>query len=437
MSESLGRATQAKPAPAPRPVHRRRETCRACGGRQLEPVLALGPQPLANAFLQDPADAVRERHFPLDVVICTGCGLVQLVDVIDPEVLFGHYLYVTGTSETIAAHNVAYASRVIELLGLTARHRVVEIASNDGSLLSCFKQRGVGTLGVEPARNIAQLARERGIDTVNAFFNSETARALRAEHGPAAAVIANNVLAHVDDPSDFLLGCRELLDEGGLAIIEVPYAGDMLERREFDTIYHEHLCYFALAPLSTLAAGVGMRIVRVERVPVHGGSIRVYFGAGAGDASDVSAMIAAERASGLTTEAGWRAFGDAAKHIATTLHAVLADLRDRGHSLAGYGAPAKGNTLLNFAGIGPELVPFLVDRNPLKVGRWTPGTHISVRPVETLAQLQPDYVLILAWNFADEIMRQQSAHTARGGGWILPIPEPRVLAPSASRTAPS
>lgn len=419
---------------APRPsgttvaeVHRRRDTCRACGSRRLELVLALGPQPLANAFLASEEEFAGEARYPLDLVVCADCALVQIVDVIDPKVLFAHYLYVTGTSETIALHNRRYAERVRSLLGLESRDLVVEIASNDGSLLGCFRDLGVRTLGVEPATNIAEVARAHGLETVNAFFDAELAADLRQSAGPARAVLANNVLAHVDDPGDFLRGCGTLIADDGLVVVEVPYAGEMLARLEYDTIYHEHLSYFAVAPLSRLASDAGLCVKRVEHVPVHGGSIRVYFGKGSEDAPSVREELASEVERSLASVTAWQQFGrDAHRHAATT-RALLERLAGAGKRLAAYGAPAKGNTLLNYCQIGTALLPFTVDRNPLKVGRFTPGMHLPVRPVEALDAERPDHVMVLAWNFAEEIMRQQAAHAARGGRWLVPIPEPRII----------
>jgi SAM-dependent methyltransferase len=408
-------------------IHHVRASCRACGGRALAPVLSLGPQPLANALPADPTEFAGERAFPLDLVFCEECALVQIVDVIDPTVLFDHYLYVTGTSETIARHNDQYAETVLGLLGGDpARAHIVEVASNDGSLLLRFAERGARVLGVEPARNIAALAEDRGIPTVTRFFDSVAADDLRAGFGPADAVIANNVLAHVDEPADFLRGCQALVSPHGYVVVEVPTAQDMLQRLEYDTIYHEHLSYFALAPLSRLAAQAGLRIARVDRVSVHGGSMRVYFQHGSGDAAEIGVPLAAERAAGVTTLAAWQSFA----RLAERNRVLLRDLIERevasGVRLAGYGAPAKGNTLLNFCRIGPDLVPFTVDRNPLKVGRYTPGMHLPVRNVDELEAFRPDLILLLAWNFADEVRQQQAAHSARGGRWIIPIPTPHV-----------
>ncbi len=413
-----------------RSVHRIRYQCRACGEERLSRFLVLGPQPLANANLRHPDEASEELRFPLDVYFCESCALVQLADVIDPEVLFRHYLYVTGTSETIAKHNVAYARTVVQLLSLTADDLVVEVASNDGSLLRCFQAEGVRTLGVEPATNIAAIARSHGIETVGDFFNGATGEALRASRGAARAVIGNNVLAHVDDTQDFLRGARALIDGDGLVITEVPYARTMLEHLEYDTVYHEHLCYFSVTSLKRLCEAVGLTLVRVDEVAVHGGSIRMYAGRREHyptPGADVLRMIEEETEIGLNSLARWQQFARDVAAQREALVAMLKKLRDEGKTVAGYGAPAKGNTLLNFCGIGTDLVPYTVDRSALKVGTFTPGSHIPVLPVETLIERQPDFVLILAWNFADEIMRQQQAYRDAGGRFIIPIPFPTIV----------
>ena len=391
--------------------------------------LSMGPTPLANAFLRSPDEFAGEARYPLDVTFCETCSLVQILDVIDPEVLFRDYIYVTGTSDTMAAHNTAYANALVDSLRLTANDLVVEAGSNDGSLLACFRGHGVRTLGVEPAGNIAALARERGIETLSRFFDAHTAQQARASHGPARAVLANNVLAHVDDPAGFLRGCRSLLAADGLVVIEVPYLGELLARLEYDTIYHEHLSYFSIAALLRVFEAAGLAVVRIDRVPVHGGSLRVYGAAGeerVTHADDVRAA-AAEQAAGLLNFPHYRRFaGEVASHR-RRLCALLEKLKAQGKTIAGYGAPAKGNTLLNYCGIGTDLVPYTVDKNPLKVGRFTPGMHLPVLSVSTLAERQPDYVLILAWNFAEEIVAQQQAYRERGGRFIVPLPEPRVV----------
>lgn len=413
-----------------RPVHHVRDQCRACGARALEKFLALGEVALANAFLASPAEIAAERRFPLEVYLCRECGLVQLADVIDPEVLFKNYLYVTGTSDTIAAHNKAYAAAVVELARLGPRDLVVEAASNDGSLLSCFQAHGVRVLGIEPATNIAARATAAGIPTLNRFFDAESAAALVAEHGPARVVIGNNVLAHVDDPVGFLAAARAAVDERGFVITEVPELAEFVARLEYDTVYHEHLSYFSVTALMRVYEEAGLRLARVESVPVHGGSVRAI-GRPAevqGEHADaVRALAQAERAAGLTSLARLVQFARAVEAQREALLALLRGLVESGQSLAGYGAPAKGNTLLEYCGIGPELLPYTVDKSPLKVGKLTPGSHIPVLPVETLLERQPDCVLILAWNFAEEIVRQQAEYARRGGKFIVPIPEPRIL----------
>jgi hypothetical protein len=341
-------------------------------------------------------------------------------------VLFRDYIYVTGTSETMAAHNVRYAETVAKLLALTANDLVVEAASNDGSLLKQFQETGVRTLGVEPARNLAQTARDQGVETVEWFFGSEAAARVRDSYGPAKAVIANNVLAHVDDTRDFLVGARHLLAENGFAIFEVPYLGELLGRLEYDTIYHEHLCYFSVMALRKLCEAAGLAIARVDRVSVHGGSLRIYAGLSREHDAAVSSWEQSERESGLDRLATYERFAAAVENHRRSLRDFLCDLRSRGRSLAAYGAPAKGNTLLNYCGIDATTIPFTVDRNERKIGLFTPGAHLPVRPVGALLEKRPDEVLILAWNFSQEIMRQQEAYRRQGGRFITPLPEPRV-----------
>ncbi len=412
------------------PVHRKRATCRACRNTSLRMFLSLGPMPLANSFLRSPDEFAEEPFYSLDVYFCQVCSLAQILDVIDPEVLFRHYIYLTGTSDTIAAHNIHYAHTLVDNLKLEANDLVIEVASNDGSLLKCFQRHGLRTLGIEPATNIAEQARSNGVATLNVFFNWTTARELRHSSGPAKIVIGNNVLAHVDEPLDFLRGCKELLDENGRVVIEVPYLRDFLERLEYDTIYHEHLCYFSVGALMHLCTKAGLSIVDIEHVPVHGGSLRIYAGLQErfkNHSDDVLEWEREERSAGLTEFARYERFAAKVERSRRALLDLLESLKEQGKQVAGYGAPAKGNTLLNYCGIDTSLVPYTVDKNPMKVGLYTPGMHIPVLPVSTLLERQPDYVLILAWNFADEIIRQQRAYRESGGRFIIPVPEAKVV----------
>lgn len=389
--------------------------------------LSLGPMPLANSFPRNPDEFDAEPRFPLDVYFCEDCSLVQLLDVIDASTLFRDYIYVTGTSATIAAHNKSYARTVVDLLRLSPQDLVVEVASNDGSLLRCFKEHGVRTLGIEPAENIATQARESGIETIDSFFTARLAAEVREKYGPAKAVIGNNVLAHVDHTQDFLRGCKALLAPDGLIMIEVPEIREMIDRFEYDTVYHEHLCYFSVTTLMRLSDAVGLSLARVDRVPVHGGSIRIYAGFAAAHSAEVLALVEEERQLGLRDFGRYQRFADDVRRNREAILEMLGSLKAQGKSLAGYGAPAKGNTLLNYCGIDTALLPFTVDKNAWKVGRYTPGMHIPVLPVSTLAERRPDYTLILPWNIAGEIIAQEDQYRRGGGQFIIPVPEPKVV----------
>lgn len=293
---------------------------------------------------------------------------------------------------------MGYAATVVELLGLGPGDRVVEVASNDGSLLKRFRDHGVRTLGIEPARNIAEQARAEGLETLDVFFDEAAAESIRASHGPAHAVVGNNVLAHVDDPRGFLRGARRLLAPEGRVITEVPYLGPLLDRLEYDTVYHEHLCYFSIGTLARLFDAAGLAIVRVDDIPVHGGSIRIHAadaGTAGGHAPEVRARVEQERSQGMRDPVRYARFAQGVARQRGDLHRLLDSLVEAGATVAGYGAAAKGNTLLNYCGIDPDTLPYTVDKNTMKVGLYTPGTHIPVLPVSTLLERQPDYVLIL------------------------------------------
>lgn len=408
----------------------KRKSCRGCGADDFILVLSLGETPLANSFLKEDDLKKPELVYPLDLYYCKRCHLLQLLEVVDPEILFNDYIYVTGTSEGISLHNTALADTITQRQKLTKSDLVVEIGSNDGSLLSCFQKYGIRILGVEPAKNIVSIAQEKGIETLNRFFDRECALEIQSIYGPANVVIANNVLAHVDDTIEFLKGIRTLLKPGGIVSVEVPYLIDMFENLEYDTIYHEHLCYFSILALMQIYARSGLSIIHVDRITVHGGSLRI-FAASNSEVRDhhpeIYHLSENERRQGFTDGNTYLKFGTKVHENKVEVLCLIKNLKGRGKTLAGYGAPAKGNTLLNFCRITKEDIPYIVDMSPYKVGRYTPGSHIPVCPVNMLCEDQPDYTLLLAWNFKDEIMRQQSVYSSRGGHFILPIPKPVII----------
>jgi SAM-dependent methyltransferase len=407
--------------------------CRSCGGIGLIAVLSLGPLPLANALLTTAPLAALEKTYPLSLVFCPHCTLVQIAETIAAEKLFRDYFYFSSFSDTILHHARGLAERTIASEPLDADSLVVEVGSNDGYLLQYYKRAGIRVLGIEPATNIARVAQERGIPTLCEFFSENLAGRLR-DQGQAADILhAHNVLAHAADLNGVVRGVRRLLKETGIAIVEVPYVKDLIDSCAFDTIYHEHLCYFSLTALDCLFTRHGLTIYDVQRISIHGGTLRIFVRNGNGmekrenRSGAVAALLREEAALGVTDASFYSTFGERVAALRRSLLALLRNLKAQGARIAVYGASAKGTTLLNYFGIGQEIIEYVVDRSTVKQGHYTPGTHLRIHPTEKLLEDLPEYTLLLTWNFADEILEQQAEYRRRGGKFIIPIPKVRVI----------
>lgn len=391
--------------------------------------------PLANALLSAAQLRQREPTYPLDLVFCPQCSLAQITETVPAEELFTSYPYFSSVSDAMVRHAGEIAARLARSRRLGALSLVIEVASNDGYLLQHYREAGVPVLGIEPASNVARVAETaRGIPTIVSFFDENLARQLR-EQGRAADVIhANNVLAHMADLHGAVRGMAVLLKDEGVAVIEVPYVMNMIDNCEFDTIYHEHLCYFSLTALNRLFGSHSLRIIDVERLSVHGGSLRLFVGKGdathtdAGERGEVGRLLEEEAVRGADRLDFYAGFGARVEAARAHLVGLLRDLKGQGKRIAAYGASAKGSTLLNYCGIGTQLIDFVVDRSPVKQGCYMPGSRLPIQPTERLLEEMPDYVLLLTWNFAAEILQQQRAFQKRGGRFIIPVPQAHVLA---------
>jgi len=452
--------------------------CIVCGTERVSMCLDLGSMALANKFLTKEELSASEPSYPLAVGWCHNCAHLQLMDHVPPSAMFTDYLYLSSASTTLTRHLMELSTLVVAQAKLGSSDLVVDIGCNDGTLLQGFQRYGVRTLGVDPAANLAvqgpvdpptltggavptsRFARsrppipprpDRRAPPTNAlvggrgslgggveqqpipryvdFFNARTAREIRQRWGPARAITITNTFPHIPAVRDFVEGLKTALAPDGLVVIETHYLLDLLDQIAFDTIYHEHVSYWALGPMVRLCEAAGLQVVDAQRLPIHHGQLRVVVQhAGRGRAeSTVSRLLDLERASGLGQFRTYQAFADRVHRLKRALGGFVEDLRARGCRLAGYGAPAKGNTLLGFLGWGPDVMDYIVDRNPLKQGRYTPGTHIPVVAPDRLLEDQPDYVMLLAWNFAEEIMAQQAEYLRRGGKFIIPVPAVRVV----------
>ena len=408
----------------------KRTSCRHCAAPLVHSVVDLGVQPPCEGFV--PAEHFNEPEFfyPLHAMVCSDCLLVQLETDVSPESIYTEYAYFSSFSDSWLEHCRTFVDAIVARLGLGVDSQVVELASNDGYLLKNFVQKGIPAYGVEPAANIAKVAVEKGVPTVVAFFGVATAKALVAEGRSADLIIANNVFGHVPDINDFVGGMKELLKPGGTISIEIPHFMRLIENNQFDTIYHEHYCYHTLLADSRIFQSCGLKLFDVHELSTHGGSIRM-FACHADDPREASqavhSLMAMERSRGLDRIETYAAFGEQVRETKRKLLTFLIEAARAGKRVAGYGAPGKGNTLLNYCGIRSDFIEFVVDRNPYKHGKFLPGTRIPIFAPDMIDQKKPDYVLILPWNIKEEIMNQMSHIRSWGGQFVVPIPETKVL----------
>lgn len=404
--------------------------CRFCSAPLSATFADLGMSPLSNAYLRPDGLEKAEAFYPLHARVCGSCKLVQLPQFETPANIFGDYAYFSSYSSSWLKHCEAYAAAAAPRLGLGPGSLVVEIASNDGYLLQYFKGRGIPVLGVEPAANVAKVAEEKGIPSLVRFFGVETAKAMAAQGRSADLLIGNNVLAHVPDINDFVEGMRVVLKPGGTVTMEFPHLLRLMEGNQFDTIYHEHFSYLSLLAVERIFAAHGLAIHDVDELPTHGGSLRVWArhaGAAPGPSSAVLKVRADEAAARLDRMEPYAAFGEKVKAAKRGLLRFLIETKEQGKAVAGYGAPAKGNTLLNYCGVRADLLDYTVDLSPHKQGHFLPGTRIPIFAPEKILETRPDYVLILPWNIREEVMEQMRAVRSWGGKFVVPIPEVRVL----------
>jgi SAM-dependent methyltransferase len=403
--------------------------CRSCGATGLRPFLDLGTTPLADNLVPPERAGEPEPRFPLEVAFCPDCTLVQILAEVPPHLLFvDNYLYFSSFSDHLLEHSRQHANGLIESRGLDAHSLVVELASNDGYLLRNFADKGIPVVGVDPAPRQADAAEAIGVPTIREFFGVDLARRMLAEHGPADVIVANNVMAHVPALNDFVGGISLLLADDGVLTVENPYVRDLIDECAFDTIYHEHFCYYSCTAVDRLVRRHGMFLNDVAYFPdLHGGTLRWTIGKSEAVSDTARRYLAEEQANGVTSFEYYADFARRVEHNKSALLDLLREIKAEGGRIAAYGAAAKGSTLVNYVGIDAALVEYVVDRNVHKQGLNMPGVGLPIRPVEALLEDQPEYLLLLAWNFAAEIAAQQSDYRERGGHFIVPVPVPTVM----------
>ena len=409
-------------------IHRRK-TCRDCDGYDLEKVFSLKPTPIGDAYVTSEKRHVIQPSYPIDLYMCKSCGLAQLIDVIDPDILYGEYIYVTASSTGLSGHFQAYADSVIDLCGLKAGSLVVDLGSNDGTLLRSFQQRGMSVLGVEPAAHIAAKATNSGIMTIDDYFSPDLAKKMVVSHGHAKLITANNVFANIDDLMSWVVAVNELLDDDGVFVFESYYLADLVQNMVFDFIYHEHLSAFSVRPIQALFERVGLELVVVKRVATKGGSLRYFVQRSKGPLKkdgSLLEMLALEESIGLYRIGTFMAYADKIDALKERTMTFLATVKSEGKSIAGFGASITGTTLIYHFEIG-EYLDYLVDDNPAKQQRFSPGFHLPVFATSVLYEKKPDYVLILAWRYADQIIRSNETYLGAGGTFIVPVPSLKLV----------